>query len=93
MTNHVVFTEDTKMEQKLLQALSAHYSAKLTRAEANLINYFKNPAAIGEHPDIVNEMVKQVDDIAAARGALETLQGLVQQSDEPNTEAPAEESN
>ena len=92
MTKPVDFTEDINMEQKLLQALSAHYSAILTRAEANLINYFKNPNGIGEHPDIVEEMVKQIDKISAAKGALDTLQNMVQQPDEPDIEAD-EESN
>ena len=85
MINLVDFTEDTNMEQKLLQALSAHYNAKLQRAEANLFNYFKNPAGIGEHSDIVEEMVKQVDEISAARGGLEILSSMTQQP-EPNTE-------
>ena len=92
MTRPVDFTEDINMEQKLLQALSAHYSAELTRAEANLINYFKNPSGIGEHPDIIEEMVIQINKISAAKGALDTLQNMVQQPSEPDTEAE-EESN
>jgi len=89
MINLVGFTEDTNMEQKLLQALSAHYNAKLQRAEANLFNYFKNPAGIGEHPDIVEEMIKQVDEMASAKDGLEILSSMTQQP-EPDTE---EESN
>ena len=92
MINPVVFTEDINMEQKLLQALSAHYSAELTRAEANLINYFKNPGGIGEHPDIVGDMVKQIDKIAAAKSSLEVLQNMVQQPDETVAE-PEEDKN
>lgn len=68
------------MEQKLLQALSAHYTANLHRAEANLVNYFKNSAGIGEHPDVVGEMVKLIDDVAAARGGLDVLNSMVQQT-------------
>ena len=85
MTRPADFTEDINMEQKLLQALSAHYTAKLQRAEANLFNYFKNPAGIGEHPDIVEEMIKQVDEIAAARDGLEILSSMTQRT-EPETE-------
>ena len=85
MINPAVFTEDINMEQKLLQALSAHYNAKLQRAEANLFNYFKNSAGIGEHPDIVEEMIKQVDEIAAARDGLEILTSMTQQR-EPDSE-------
>ena len=74
------------MEQQLLQALSAHYNARILRAEANLMNYFKNPAGIGEHPDLVGEVVKLLDDIAAARGSLEILNNMVT----PAEPAPAE---
>ena len=77
------------MEQKLLQAVTAHYTAKLHRAEANLINYFKNPAAIGEHPDIVEEMIKQIDDIAAAKDGLDVIESFIA----PTEPVAEEESN
>ena len=64
------------MEQKLIIALNAHYTAKLHRAEANLVNYFKNPAGIGEHPDILEEMIKQIDDMGAAKSGVEILASL-----------------
>ena len=35
--------------------------------------YFENPAGIGEHPDLQEEMRKQVEAIANAEDALETL--------------------
>jgi|TARA_Y100000310_G_C20640472_1_gene793618 hypothetical protein len=70
------------MEQKLLETLKVHYVAKAARAEANLLNYFKNPAAIGGHPDVVDEMAKLVEDIGAARGGLVVLQSLVQQQED-----------
>ena len=66
------------MEQKLLNTLVAHYTARLHHAEANLLCYFKNPVGIGEHPDIVGEMVKLVDDVASAKDGLEVLNGMVQ---------------
>jgi hypothetical protein len=81
------------MEQKLVQALVAHYNGEIQRAEANLINYFKNPAGIGEHPDIVGEMIKLVDSVSAARGGLDVVNSLVQApaetaSEEVETESP-----
>ena len=66
------------MENKLLQALVSHYQATVSRAEANLMNYFNNPAGIGEHPDVVGEMVKLIDQIGSARGSLQTLNTYVQ---------------
>jgi len=74
------------MEQQLLQAVSAHYNAKILRSEANLINYFKNPVAVGEHPDVVAELITQLDQISAARGSLEILNNMMA----PVEPAPAE---
>jgi hypothetical protein len=72
------------MENKILQALISHYNAQVHRAEVNLVNYFKNPVGIGEHPDIIGEMIKLVDAIAAAKDSLEILNGYIQQ---PKTES------
>jgi len=77
------------MEQKLLNALVAHYNANLQRAEANLLCFFKNASGVGEHPDVVAEMVKLVDAVATARGSLQVLNDMVQQA--PDAEAPAPE--
>lgn len=76
------------MEQKLLNALVAHYNAKLQAAEANLLCYFKNASGIGEHPDVVGEMVKLVDDVSSARGGLQVLNDMVSQP-APAQDAPA----
>lgn len=80
------------MDNKLLQALIAHYNARIQRAEANMVNYFKNSVGVGEHPDIVGELVKLVDQIAASKGSLEILQSYVQPADQESSDAekPAE---
>ena len=66
------------MEQKLLNALVAHYNSVLQRAEANLLVHFKAPAGVGEHPDAVGNMVGLVNDVALARVALQVLNDMVQ---------------
>ena len=78
------------MENKLLQALLTHYKAKAEKAEANLLVYFKNPAGVGEHGSVVDEMIKHVDEIAAARDSLKTVESLIQPPDgqEPSSGAP-----
>jgi methylaspartate ammonia-lyase len=68
------------MEQKLLNALVAHYSAQIQVAEANLLVHFKSPAGVGEHPDAVANMVGLVSQVAHARGALQVLTDMVQQA-------------
>lgn len=80
------------MQKKLLDALGAHYNAEIQRAEANLLVYFSGASGVGEHPDVVGEMVKLVDQIAHSRTALETLQGMVRvEGDEPgDAVAPAD---
>ena len=65
------------MEQKLLEAVKAQYIARVNKAEANLLNYFKNSSGIGDHPDVVSEMVKLVDEISAAKGSLDTVASMI----------------
>ena len=72
------------MEQKLLLAITAHYSAELHKAEADLLVYFKNPVGVGEHGKVVDEMIVIVDRIAAARDGLEVTRSLAP-PEEPQT--------
>lgn len=74
------------MEQKLLEALKVQYIARAAKAEANLLNYFKNPAGIGEHPDIIKEMSDLVDEVAAARDGLNVVNSLTQSDELPSDE-------
>ena len=59
-----------------MNALLAEANAKETKAIANLQNYLSNPAGIGEHPDIVEECMKLIKDIAEAREIIETVKNL-----------------
>ena len=68
------------MSQLIMNALIAEANAKEAKAIANLQNYMSNPAGIGEHPDIVAECMKLVKDIAEAREIKETVNSLVEQS-------------
>tara|TARA_B100000953_G_C17690133_1_gene315199 strand:+ start:236 stop:472 length:237 start_codon:yes stop_codon:yes gene_type:complete len=58
----------------LYEALVAHYDAKRADALATLQVYFDNAAGIGEHPQIVEEMAKQLEKLANAEDCLEALQ-------------------
>ena len=58
---------------KLLEAARLHFKAELAKAEANLQNYLNNPAAIGEHPDLVEEVVKLTKQAAEAKEALDYI--------------------
>ena len=68
------------MSQLILAALIAEANAKEAKAVANLQNYMSNPVGIGEHPDIVAECMKLIKDIAEAREIKETVNSLIEQS-------------
>ena len=70
------------MSQLIINALLADSQAKEAKAIANLNNYMANPAGIGEHPDIVAECMKLVKDIAEARELRETVQSIVDNSNQ-----------
>lgn len=74
------------MSKLIIDALIAEAKAKEIKAIANLQNYLANPAGIGEHPDIVEECMKLVKDIAEARDINSTVTSLVEQAKETENE-------
>ena len=67
------------MNKTLIKALKARYKAEVAEGEATLEVYLNNAAGIGEHPQIVDEMSKQVDKIAAAEDGLSVLTRLAKE--------------
>ena len=69
---------DTNNVTKLniLDALYAIYNADELQASANLNNYLNNAAGIGEHPDVVAEAKKLVEEIEHARHCREIVQSM-----------------
>ena len=61
------------MRSILKEALQKKYEGEIAEASANLQVYFRNPVGIGEHPEIITEMDKQLEKIAAAKEKLEVL--------------------
>ena len=61
------------MRSILKYALKKKYEGEIAEATANLLVYFNNPVGIGEHPEIITEMDKQIEKIAAAKEKLEVL--------------------
>ena len=62
-----------KNNKLLFNALKSKYEAEKTSALATLDVYFTNAAGIGEHPQIVEEMAKQLELLANAEDCLESL--------------------
>ena len=62
-----------KNNKLLFNALQHRFLAQKTSALATLDVYSKNAAGIGEHPQIVDEMAKQLELLANAEDCLESL--------------------
>jgi hypothetical protein len=62
------------IKQLLYKALRNQFEAEKFAAEATLTVYFNNSVGVGEHPQVVDEMAKQIEKLASANDKLETLQ-------------------
>lgn len=57
----------------MYEALKAQFEAQRQLALATLTVYFTNPVGIGEHPQLIEEMVKMTRVLAEANDCIETL--------------------
>ena len=62
-----------KNNKLLYNALKSRYEAQKAEALATLDVYYRNAAGIGEHPQVVEEMAKQLESLANAEDCLESL--------------------
>ncbi|MDB4543212.1 hypothetical protein N9Z73_00025 [bacterium] len=65
------------MSQLIIDALKAKIVSNRLQAVANLQTYLSTSVGIGEHPDIVTECYKLVEDVAKADGEMQTLTTLI----------------
>ena len=61
------------LRQAILQALEDKYTAQISEADATIKIYLDHSVGIGEHPGIIEEMDKLIDNMESAKGRLETL--------------------
>jgi hypothetical protein len=61
------------MRRAILDALRAKYEAEIAEADATANIYLENSVGIGEHPQHINEINKQVEKIANAKEKLDVL--------------------
>ena len=66
------------MSNLILNAVIAQAQAKESKAIANLQNYLSNPVGVGEHPDVVEECNKLIQDIAEAKETVKTVNSLIE---------------
>jgi|TARA_E500000318_G_scaffold89708_1_gene87360 uncharacterized protein YlxP (DUF503 family) len=64
------------MRRSILDALRARYEAEIAEADATANIYLENSVGIGEHPQHIEEVNKQVEKIANAKEKLEVLNEL-----------------
>ena len=57
----------------MINALRARYEADIAEADATVNIYLNNPVGIGEHPQHIHEVDKQIQIIAAAEENLKIL--------------------
>ena len=62
------------MRGAILEALKARYEAEIAEADATANIYLENSVGIGEHPQHIDEVNKQIEKIAAAKEKLEVLE-------------------
>ena len=63
-------------KQGLLNALVDKYEAQISAAHATINIYLESPVAIGEHPQHLDEIDKQLSIIAEAEDKLDSLESF-----------------
>ena len=61
------------MRRAILEALRARYEAEIAEADATANIYLENSVGIGEHPQHIEEVDKQIDRIDNAKEKLQVL--------------------
>ena len=62
------------MKEKMINVLKNHAQANVHLHMMNIETYFKNPAGIGEHSDIMEAVQAELDKMAAAYDRLEMIE-------------------
>ena len=64
------------MKQAILQALEDKYHAQISEADATIKIYLENSVGIGEHPQHIEEIDKQLQKIVDAEEKIKELQAF-----------------
>ena len=65
-----------KMKRAILQALEDRYNAQISEADATIKIYLENSVGIGEHPQHIDEIDKQMQKLTEAQEKLKELQAF-----------------
>ena len=64
------------LKRAIIQALEDRYTAQISEADATIKIYLENSVGIGEHPQHIDEVDKQLQKIAEAQEKLNELQAF-----------------
>jgi hypothetical protein len=64
------------MKKAILEALEAKYNAQIAEADATIKIYLENSVGIGEHPQHIEEIDKQIQKITDAQEKLRVIEDL-----------------
>jgi|TARA_R100001443_G_scaffold12093_1_gene21596 hypothetical protein len=62
------------VKRAILQALEDRYNAQISEADATIKIYLENSVGIGEHPQHIDEIDKQMQKLVDAQEKLKELQ-------------------
>ena len=61
------------MREKMISALLAHAQGDIQKHKMNVEVYLTSPVGIGEHPDVIDAVEKELDEIARYHDQLEVI--------------------
>ena len=65
------------MRTLILRALISKYESELQVLAVNMENYFSNPAGVAEHPNLVEEVDKLIEQISASEEKLRIVNEIL----------------
>jgi hypothetical protein len=65
------------MRELILKALISKYESELQVLAVNMENYFSNAVGVAEHPDIIGEIDKLMEQISAAEEKLRIVNDIL----------------
>ena len=64
------------MKEDIINALRKVYEANIEKANATIKIYLENSVGIGEHPNIIDEIDKQVDIVSANEHKIDIIRSF-----------------
>ncbi len=65
------------MRTLILRALISKYESELQVLAVNMENYFSNAVGVAEHPDIIGEIDKLIEQVSAAEEKLRIVNEIL----------------